>query len=94
MKIGKIKLKFCHFDRDNIRIKSSMLASGIILFFLGMQGIFNIVNGLDLKIFKLQILTYTVLIIGIFLILSFIISCHCINRGENTPLINPDYQNI
>ena len=92
MENRKIKFKFCHFNRDNIRIKSSMLATGIILLFLGIQGIFNLVDGIDFKFLKLDIFSYSSLIIGTLLILSFIISCHIV--GEYTPLINPNYQDV
>lgn len=92
MENRKIKIKFCHFNRDNIRIKSSMLATGIILLFLGIQGIFNLVDGIDFKFLKLDIFSYSALIIGTLLILSFIMSCHIVS--EYTPLINPNYQDV
>ena len=92
MENRKIKFKFCYFNRDNIRIKSSMLATGIILLFLGIQGIFNLVDGIDFKFLKLDIFSYSALIIGTLLILSFIMSCHIVS--EYTPLINPYYQDV
>ena len=92
METRKVKLKLCHFNRDNIRIKSSMLATGIILLFLGIQGIFNLVDGIDFKFLKIQIFSYSALIIGTLLIISFIINCQ-ISR-EYTPLINPNYQDV
>ena len=50
MKIGKIKLKFVILIEIILELKVQCY-SGIILF-LGIQGIFNIVNGLDFKIFR------------------------------------------
>ena len=92
MKIGIFKIKLCHIPKELIRIKCSILASGIIFLFLGIQGIFNMQHNKKSSIPNIEIFTYLLFSLGIIMICISLISCHLINNYET--LSNSNYQNI
>ena len=92
MKIRNFKIKLCHIPKELIRIKCSILASGIIFLFLGIQGIFNMQHNKKSSIPNIEILTYLLFGLGVMMISISSISCQFNNNYEN--LLDPDYQNI
>ena len=100
MKIGNYKIKLCHIPRQSLRIKCSILASGIIFLFLGIQGLFNMSNDNNLGIPNIELFSYLSLCMGIIMILTSLTSCQVdtgyenLINSNNQNLLNPNYQNI
>lgn len=82
MKIKNVNIKFCHIPKNSMRVRCSIIASGGILFFLGIQGICNIFNH-NLLVPHQELFSYLFLLIGFVMILISLISCHGNNDYEN-----------